>query len=788
MFSPRPAATTALAMTPDISAEKSNARKWLALALIVPALAWALAAWLEPEFDYNRWDNYQYHTPSITDAHARWLAGEFPHLNPHQNLGEPIFGTMQPAALYAPYTALLLVAKTLGIERYHFPALSTFFHMLFGAAGWFFLGRRAGLRPPIAFLIAVSASLGGFFHIVGSNWLPITSTMAWLPWLLFLTINFLSDPRSPFRAALLAAALTMIMFIGHPQFALYTWLFVALFGVLFSGIMLRNFRPLLPLAASAIIAGFLSAPYLLPALDFLSTTPRQQAMPKDIFLGRSVPPWAFIDMLLPVYSYDNYFFIGGTSILLHLGSWMPVAILCGAVQAWQKPAATESPALQTDHAALDLRRFFWTIAALTGAFMILSFGKYGLVQPLTYGIPVWSSMREPFKFLPVVLTGVTLLGGIGLELLCRNTSARGGALRIGAALGALALLLLLLNHMQTFGSPLQSLTQVSGWISLVAGIILIVLTTQMASPRAATIVLALAPLQLLGALMIGHHTAIGSYHALPGKVDLPVEAGYRVLPLSFYEYTLNVPQDSYGVLHAATMNHFDCATGFHPPGMMPKYYFDVLPTDLRGLMPPQLNAYLLGSPLLRSLNVRYIIVGKADPQRSTVAAHPAYRKLGEASQTVVFEDKLALPRAYFAAEALPLGTQALWKNLVETKNAKPVALVDGLREQKTFGSAEIRSIEWKSSSMRCQVDAKAPAFLVVSMLYSSGWTAAIDGQFVLVRRVNSTILGIDVPPGKHEIQFEYITPGFWNGVAIAAFGVVIMLIWILVAQRRKQRA
>ena len=88
-----------------------------------------------------------------------------------------------------------------------------------------------------------------------------------------------------------------------------------------------------------------------------------------------------------------------------------------------------------------------------------------------------------------------------------------------------------------------------------------------------------------------------------------------------------------------------------------------------------------------------------------------------------------------------------------------------------------------------EVQAAAPAFLVMSDLYSAGWEAEVDGRAARVHRANYLMRAVHVPPGKHTVEFTYrpvsLTAGIWASVlgcvALAALCILQAL------ARRKTR-
>ena len=65
------------------------------------------------------------------------------------------------------------------------------------------------------------------------------------------------------------------------------------------------------------------------------------------------------------------------------------------------------------------------------------------------------------------------------------------------------------------------------------------------------------------------------------------------------------------------------------------------------------------------------------------------------------------------------------------------------------------------------------------MYYEHGWEATIDGEKAEIFRVNYALRGIQVPAGKHKIQFEFKPKVVQTGSTIALFSSLLILLLLL---------
>lgn len=74
--------------------------------------------------------------------------------------------------------------------------------------------------------------------------------------------------------------------------------------------------------------------------------------------------------------------------------------------------------------------------------------------------------------------------------------------------------------------------------------------------------------------------------------------------------------------------------------------------------------------------------------------------------------------------------------------------------------------------------------------YKNGWTAMIDGKETPIQRVNYTLRGLEVPKGKHTIEFTFEPQVVKTGSTIALFssiGMVLLIIGGVYFERKKKK-
>ena len=80
--------------------------------------------------------------------------------------------------------------------------------------------------------------------------------------------------------------------------------------------------------------------------------------------------------------------------------------------------------------------------------------------------------------------------------------------------------------------------------------------------------------------------------------------------------------------------------------------------------------------------------------------------------------------------------------------------------------------------------------LCLTIPYSEGWTAQVDGVETELKRANTMFLALELEPGRHEIVLTYRTPGITAGLFLSlgtAAGCVIWWSVCRILRRRRHR-
>jgi len=725
--------------------------RWAAAVLVLAI--WAVVGRLHPDFECNRWDNFEYFTPCILQAHNQWLAGELPAINPHQSLGEPLIPSGQPGVFYFPYTLGVLLLHALALPPENLMAILWCLHLPWAALGFSWLLRDLGVRPAFNVLTSVSVCFGGYVVSVSLGWIFMLAIFAWLPWILWGLVQVLSGDRPRWGGLALTVCLGAVANVGSPQMAAYVWALTVAFFLVF-GLWVFQARKRMLAALAPLVAGaLLGAPTLVPMFQAMPNTSRAEMFSAAEFLERGVPWPVLWEWFCPLVKVQTDFLRDRATILGYQGAWVVGALIAG---------------VSVFSVRERLPRVFVALLGLAVLFTLLALGAKAFLYPLTYGIPVWSSFRWPFKFFLIGQVLVALAAGVGLEL---GVARWRRWVVVGIPLLVTGFLLLTRANGLSWG-----------WITIV--VVTMILVGWCDRPWAQGTLVAAGALSAAVTLVSCNQPGLKTYRERYGEAGanvLGIDTAYRVLPLTSPRAPVNGewPMQWLGLFHSATMNGYFSATG-NTAGLIPDRFATCLPTQVDGALSYGYAAAMLPSHLLRTLNIKYVLVASGDAvAQAFVEEAGGYRVLRRWPAVVVYQNEDALPRAFFASEVRPFSYEAMREGLLANHATPTTAYVDQWPETAPVTQGDLRRATYGTVEANFEITAPAGGFLVFSQRYDPGWRAWVDGRATPVQSVNLTLMGVAVPAGARHVEFRYSTPGLRLGTLLAVTGLFVLAGWQL---------
>jgi hypothetical protein len=343
--------------------------------------------------------------------------------NPHIFSGAPFFGGFQSALLYPPN--LVFLALPLAQAVNWSIALHVFLSGVFTLA-WAF---RRGLQPSACFLSSATFMFCGahFLHIYAGH-LPNLCTLAWAP-LILLTIDALAAGPTLRWVLVGTGAVAMQILAGHPQYVFYTA--IAVGGYTLLSLRTAARRSWFALSLLAMLAGAvaLTAIQTFTAVQESSEMLRSGGLDYETAASFSFPPENLLTVFAP-------HFFGDMTKLPYWGSgylW-EMSLFVGVVAF----TLAIGGAVYTEK---RLRRFSVTMAV---GLLILALGAHTPLFTVLYRwFPGFDKFRGTSKFVFLASLFLSLLAGMGLDVIIRRQRAPGaliaGSLAMGVLLGTAGL-------------------------------------------------------------------------------------------------------------------------------------------------------------------------------------------------------------------------------------------------------------------------------------------------------------------------------------------------------------
>ncbi len=190
------------------------------------------------------------------------------------------------------------------------------------------------------------------------------------------------------------------------------------------------------------------------------------------------------------------------------------------------------------------------------------------------------------------------------------------------------------------------------------------------------------------------------------------------------------------------------------------------------LTEPILRPALLDMASVRTVLIR--IVGLP-------AREPRFRPLGQEGKWTLYENPLALPRAFTIERARFVPDDAAALEVVRAAGfaaRQEVVLVGSpaageaaaLREGPADSLREARIVRDDPEHVSLQVSSDRPGVVVLTDTFAPGWTATVNGRPSPVLPANYLGRGVLVPAGESRVELVYRAPGLRTGFAVALLG------------------
>ncbi len=666
--------------------------------------------------------------------------GELPFWNPYNQCGVPFLAQWNTMPLYPPS----LIYLTLPLEW----SLSFFclLHLWFAGLGMFFLARKwTGNNFAAAFAGTVFSFNGFTLNLL--MWPSHMATFSWMPWVVLAAeLAWRDGGRKIFLAAIVGA---LQMLAGGPETIFLTWLIVSALWLQsfikkdFSrGAMLWRF----PLIVILVIG--LSAAQLLPFLDLVAHAQRATGYTD---LRWSMPGRGWANFLVPMAFGTTH----TEGIFFQHGQYWTSSYYLGVGTLWLALLAV-----------LVLRdRRVWLLGSIAIIGFIFALGENTPVYPaLRKVLPQLSFITYPVKFISVAVFAAPLLAAFALANFQR---VQKWLLSFGALLLTLVIAILFWTRLAPMPGDDSQATLWNGvsreLFLILTGAIFFVMARE-----AKTKLLQFAPLFLILVVWLDvfTHEPTQNPTVSPGVYELnlarmklamqpqPELGGSRAMlsPAAangFVSFAVSDPKNNFLAKRAgycANVNLFDG---------VPKVdgFFSLTPRESDEVLSLFYRTTDADFPRLEDfMGVSQIT---APGEMFKWQARSNFFPLVTAGQKPVFLDD---------EKTLPLLTQ---------KDFDGGIMVFLPPEGKSFvtvsnqTTAKILNSKFGTQKVDIEVEAVAPALVVVAQTYYHNWRAEIDGQPTTLLRANVAFQAVQIPAGQHHLHLFYEDRAFQIGATIS---------------------
>jgi hypothetical protein len=212
------------------------------------------------------------------------------------------------------------------------------------------------------------------------------------------------------------------------------------------------------------------------------------------------------------------------------------------------------------------------------------------------------------------------------------------------------------------------------------------------------------------------------------------------------------------------------------------YQIDKKLADLGNIVNPETLSLTKSISLLNALNVKYLLVETKDGQNVPIT-NPYIN--GNAWFVTELKAVNSADEEMKALDGLDTKNMAVYQQKsLESVKVELKYQIDSL--------ASIQLTNNKPNHLKYVSNNSKVGFAVFSeMYYENGWKATIDGKEASILKVDYVLRGVEIPSGKHTIEFKFEPQVVKTGSMIALFssiGMLLLLIGGVYFERKQKKA
>ncbi|MBA3665662.1 MAG: YfhO family protein [Bacteroidetes bacterium] len=244
---------------------------------------------------------------------------------------------------------------------------------------------------------------------------------------------------------------------------------------------------------------------------------------------------------------------------------------------------------------------------------------------------------------------------------------------------------------------------------------------------------------------------------------------YRVLNLTtntFADASTSYYHKSIGGYHGAKLKKYAELVDFHIDEEIKHFYKNVN----KAASSDSAMSQLLGSlNVINMLNTKYFIIPAGGEERAVIPF-----KNPQANGSVWFVKAV---KAVQNADSELVGLYYINTKVQALMNQKFKSEL-GLKDSYS-GEGNIKLTNYQANDITYESDIKEEQFAVFSEIYyPKGWNAYVDGQLKPYANVDYVLRGMNIPAGKHKIEFKFEPSTYKTGNTLAMVGSILVLIFV----------
>lgn len=197
--------------------------------------------------------------------------------------------------------------------------------------------------------------------------------------------------------------------------------------------------------------------------------------------------------------------------------------------------------------------------------------------------------------------------------------------------------------------------------------------------------------------------------------------------------------------------------------------------------------------VLDMTGVRYVIDRVENGSSEKTFPDDTYKVVYDQNGWKIFHNNKATPRAFLTTDYKLFSSSDEFEKIFSLETFDPsVTLL--LEKSPSFTSITNMSAEdsvkiekYQPNNVSLTVSSKEKKLLFLSDMYYPGWKASVDEKEVEILRANYTFRAIEVPSGKHNVQFVYKPQSFFVGSIVTLVSIIILFVVACILYVRKLR-